>query len=222
VNNIDFLIVNYNTCGFINLLLKSISKFSSGYSFFIYIVDNSNNYKIENITLKNIFVIPNNVIYGSASLAHAEGINMAFQKGLSKYVCVLDPDTVFINDWINYCIDSLEQYSFISSRFETKLNIARPQFMFFKRCFLENNKLKFSYWKDTGGNLTKYCVDNRLKYLILNNSYNDKSLVKNHMFPKLYCEQAFIDSKPFFLHQGRGASKGDRSCWFRTLEGRYE
>jgi len=186
----------------------------------IYLIDTSNQMHLlekicsDTVTLKNKKFICNDAI-NNAVCNHIGGINYAFELGNSEYVCILDPDTIFINKWEEKLIPLLDTNCFISNRFEPGLNIARPQLMFFKRKFWIDNKLRFEYFKDTGGNITLFCQKHDKKFFILDNSYNNKELIEKHAFPDIYCEQCFIDDIPFFLHQGRGGLKGDRSTWIQ-------
>jgi predicted O-methyltransferase YrrM len=221
-NSIDFIVVNYNTFDFVKLLVKSIDVFVR-VPFKIYIIDTSDQTKLladYYSSRKNIIIDSKKfkcVSSNSAVCNHVGGVNYAFEMGDSEYVCILDPDTVFVNEWTEDIIKLLENNAFVSNRFEPTMNIARPQMMFFKREFWNDNLLRFEDYKDTGGNITLHCQQNKLSFKILDNSYNNKSLISNHVFPWIYCEQCFIHNKPFFLHQGRGGSKGDRSKWMETL-----
>lgn len=222
-DSIDFIIVNYKTFDFVKLLVQSIDIFVN-FDKKIYINDSSNEYcllKQEFKTRNDIFIFNKKFSRNFSSDAvsnHIGGINYLFDQSSSKYVCILDPDTVFVDNWIDSVLPFLRDYVFVSNRFEYDLQIARPQFMFFKRDFWLKNKLHFDEFKDTGGNITEFCRKNNLQFFILDNSYNNKEKKTQHVLPEIYCEQSFVNNLPFFLHQGRGGSKGDRSVWFSTVE----
>jgi len=219
---IDFVIVNYKSVRFIKLLTNSIKRFVLC-DYNVVIVDNSNDLSELNAIFKDqsgIHIEPGNYKGSLGSESHSNGVNQAFQFCKNEYVCILDPDTVFVREWVKDLKELADKYAFVSGRYEESLGIARPQFMFMRRSFLTDNNLVFSHeHQDTGGNLTKFCEDNGLEFLILPNSRNNKEMEEKHVFPEVYCEQSFINDDPFFLHQGRGGLKGDRSKWFSVLEG---
>ena len=46
-------------------------------------------------------------------------------------------------------------------------------------------------------------------FVILKNSYNDKSLKSEHLLNVPHGEQAWINKTPFFYHYGRGSGRAD-------------
>lgn len=183
-----------------------------------------------------------------ASAAHANSIQMGIEHGTSKYICICDIDICFLNPWIHEQLPKLEKCGFISHRWESDpwdqytkqqikdikaagyghgnervSNIARPQFMVFKREWYEMNEFVFNArFKDTGGFLTKFCHDNKVPIGILANSYNNPELKQYHWFPEIKNgEQAFLDNgSPFMFHHGRGTlgpGHPNRKQWFEVM-----
>lgn len=215
---ITFVIANYNSYKFINLLCASIYKFTKE-PYRIIIVDNSDNSE-ENLIEKdrNIFYFHRTTGDRLGSKGHAAALQYGLEKATSELVCFLDADTCFLDLWTDCVLDILSSNIFVSGRYEPQLSIARPQFMIFRRNYFLGNKLKINAsFVDTCGNITNYCNVRGLPYHILENSYNNPDLSTKRMFPHLKGEEAFCNNKPFFIHQGRGSLQGDRSSWETEL-----
>ena len=124
---------------------------------------------------------------------HSEGLTIGAKEGKQKYICYLDPDCVFVNDWTEELLPLLEKYFYISNRWdpgtmffdcekpqpredrtltESQLGRGCPQFMIMKRESCENNKLwpDISY-RDVGSNITWFAQTKDLPFMCLKNSY---------------------------------------------------
>ena len=124
---------------------------------------------------------------------HSEGLTIGAKAGKQKYICYLDPDCVFVNDWTEELLPLLEKYFYISNRWdpgtmffnsekpqprsdrtltESELGRGCPQFMIMKRESCENNKLwpDISY-RDVGANITWFAQTKDLPFMCLKNSY---------------------------------------------------
>ena len=221
------------------MLIRSIHKYSSPYDYHIYLVDNSDEkdlfekYKGNKFTyIKGDNDVPQKGFPSQLSSAHSHGLQKGVSAGKGEYVCLLDVDTCFLNDWTGHVIPQLDECLFISHRWEPSRNIARPMFLVTKReyCTKYNIDLSIAH-NDSGGIFTKRCKENNLQYKILFNSYNDKSLQQYHGIDpgrKIIGsgEQAFIEVNlgssyklvPFFWHFGRGTVKGIDDKWYELLE----
>jgi hypothetical protein len=126
----------------------------------------------------------------------AWGTNIGIEAGDRKYVCILDQDSIFLNECYEELTKLSDKYSFISNRWDpgtlfkeasdrkTELGMARPMMFFSKREFydeiesekyVENDVWSSSPfnvdWRDNGGNLTWYVQQKKKKFLVLPNSY---------------------------------------------------
>tara|TARA_R110001592_G_scaffold61537_1_gene187527 strand:+ start:13512 stop:14225 length:714 start_codon:yes stop_codon:yes gene_type:complete len=225
---IDFVAVNYNSLDYAEILTKSITKFVDT-PHNIIIVDNSDQLSELHEINSNLLLLKgnNNVDQGNApslaSAAHASSIEKGIQSGTAEYICICDIDICFLSAWTHEILPMLNDNVFISHRWEPSFEIARPQFMIFKRSWYKENNFKFNAnYKDTGGFLTKFCTDNELKFGIITNSYNIPELKDAHIFKEITNgEQAFSENKiPWLFHHGRGTlgnGHPNRKQWYSVL-----
>jgi len=235
---IDFIAVNYNSIDYAEVFVKGVAKYVKC-EHKIIIVDNSDQVSELQKLDKNIIVLQgdNDIEQGiapsPASAAHANSIQIGIENGTSKYICLCDIDICFLNEWVDEWIPKLEACKFISHRWEPEIqsdghtsavkNIARPQFMIFERSWYEQNNFKFNAdYQDTGGFLTKFCLDNHLPFGIIPNSYNNQNMKHNHILKEIENgEQAFLENKlPFLFHHGRGtlgSGHPKRKQWYSIL-----
>ena len=124
--------------------------------------------------------------------------NIGIKEGNREYVCVLDQDSIFLEECEKELVELSEKYCFISNRWDPgtlfketrktnpELGMARPMMLFSKREFyddIESQKYveKGTWssspynvdWRDNCGNLTWYAQQNKKEFLILPNSYWD-------------------------------------------------
>ena len=124
---------------------------------------------------------------------HSEGLSIGAKVGTQKYVCYLDPDCVFVNNWTDEILPLLDEYFFVSNRWdpgtmfwdckkpqprkdvkltESELGRACPQFLIMKRSDCEENDLWVNIdYRDVGANLTWFAQPNKLDFLCLKNTY---------------------------------------------------
>ena len=232
---IDFIIVSYNSFELASLLIRSIVKYTKPYDFNIYLVDNSdqrelfNDSMIDNFTyLKGNNDVPKGDFPSELSAAHSHGLQRGLVECKGDYICLLDVDTCFLDYWTEELLPLLEDNLFLSSRWESDRDIARPQFLVTKSENIDKYNIDCGIcYNDSGGIFTKVARENNLKYLILSNSYNDHSLRDHHAIDpgrKIISggEQAFISNDneltPFFWHYGRGVIFGTPDEWFELLD----
>lgn len=105
MKDVSIIIVNYNTSALINDCLKSIYQHTEGVDYEIIIVDNNTEpdlrEKLDLIDCVQIINLSENLGFG---LANNEGAKYA--KG--KYVFLLNPDTVLMNNGIKVLFDFME------------------------------------------------------------------------------------------------------------------
>ncbi len=165
------------------------------------------------------------------------GYAVGMKAGKRKYVCCMDQDAIFLNEWVDDIVPMLEKYLFISNRWDPgtlfkeaknpnpKLGMARPMFWLMKRNMMEEHNLYPNCdYRDIWGNITYFAQQNDYDFYICKNSYWDKNKriaykihkryvsdwhmsSKEHVIDIVDVEQAWINDKPFFLHQTRGAYK---------------
>jgi len=163
------------------------------------------------------------------------GFNIGLKEGQRQYICALDNDTIFLNEWVEDILPLIDKYLFISNRWDpgnlfrevtnnvSEFGIARPMFWFMKRFDMEHyNLYPNNDYRDLWGNITYFAQQNGYDFFILKNSYWNKQMrhryhitfhdVKaqhmsneGHLLDIPYGEQAWIDDKPIFFHQTRGA-----------------
>ena len=124
---------------------------------------------------------------------HSKGMEVGIKSGDRKYVCILDNDSIFLNEWFPVILEKeyAEKYFFISNRydpgnlFEIKTDegdwytdpmggVCRPQFLFTKRQNFEDNDLyPNTEYRDTAGNLTLFVQENEKSVYVMVNSYQD-------------------------------------------------
>ena len=152
---------------------------------------------------------------GPGSRNHGRGLTIGMKNTNNKYVCFLDVDTVFLNEWVDDILPLLEESFFVSNRYDK--GIAREMFMIFKReDFKKYDLYPDTSYVDNAGNITKHALDNKLSFVVLKNSafgfdgsyIGDKS---EHILDLPHGEQVYINDTPFFYHYGRGATRDDTS-----------
>lgn len=148
----------------------------------------------------------------SGSWYGAWATNKGIKAGNRKYVCVLDQDTVFLDEYSNKLMELAEQYAFIGNRwcpgkvFEKPIRkgtcdgswedgMVRPMLFFCKRDLYndieqehydELDIWRSSPWncdyRDMAGNMTWYAKQKGLQWLVLQNSYRDRFRIDNGLW----------------------------------------
>ena len=234
--------------GYLKLLIQSIDKFTN-YPYKIHIVTDVRNEEEERLfvelkdSFKNrddIFVLKS--INTNKELNHVwvhtkidnrrvgvSSINksLAYETGIrntsGKYVCLMDYDCVFLNNWTEHILPLTDSNFFVSAMWRDDLKIARDQFFIYERSkFDEVNLMPDCSIGDTSGNVTHFAVQNSLGFYICKNSSNwgDESLRKHHLLNLEKGEQIWVNSIPFLYHYNRGSSKDDYlfNCWLEEVE----
>ena len=142
--------------------------------------------------------------------------SLAYETGIrntnGKYVCLMNYDCVFLNEWTKMTLPLVENYFFVSAMWRDDLKIARDQFFIYRRDKFEDvNLMPDCSIGDTSGNVTHYAVENNLDFYICKNSsiWGDQSLRQHHLLNLERGEQIWADSIPFLYHYNRGSSKND-------------
>jgi len=138
----------------------------------------------------------------------AWAINMGIKAGSSKYVCVLDHDTIFLNSYATKLLDNdYDTVKFISNRWcpasvfthiqsnEWEGGMARPMLLLCERSlydeiaaaqYVENDIWTSSPWncdyRDVGGQMTWYAEQKKYQFKILKNSYRDRFRADNRLW----------------------------------------
>ena len=244
-DNIDIIITAVGRIEYLNLLKKSIDKYTQ-YPHKIYIVVDVRNEKEKNFfdELENNFKEFDNVyivesknkeddrdgfapcsvdgrVVGKPSFYKSLASETGIEISNGKYVCLLDYDVVFLNKWTEHIIPLVEEHFFISAMWRGDLNIARDQFFIYKReKFDKVNLIPDCSIGDTTGNVTHYARDNNLSFFICENSalhYGNESLRNKHILDLGYGEQIFINDIPFLYHYGRGSAR-DEGLYQKWIE----
>jgi hypothetical protein len=111
-------------------------------------------------------------------------IRKAMDATNQKYMCVLDADLIFLNEWVEGITALAEKYFFVSNRWDPgaifttsskrapEEGIAKNMFWFMKRehC-VKNDLYPNCRYKDLGGNMTLFAQENDLPFIVLKNTY---------------------------------------------------
>jgi len=152
---------------------------------------------------------------GMGSWLQAKGMTIGTKMGKGKYICQVEHDVVFLNSWVDYILPLLEENSFVSYSWRHDIDQAlTPQFSVVKRETIENNYYKEEgdlypncHYKDTYGLLSLWARETNKPYIILPNSWNDKSLKSKHLLKFKHGDEGFIDGVPYLHHAGRGSAR---------------
>ena len=152
------------------------------------------------------------------SWAQAKAMKIGVKSTDKEYICYLDGDIIFLNEWVEDVLPLLEDNIFVSDKWRDDLGTHCCQFTVVKRDFVENTYMYEEedlypniHFKDTAGMLGHYVVEKNESYVILKNSYNNRSLRSEHLLDLNNGEQAWINDKPFFYHYGRGATRDEET-----------
>ena len=150
---------------------------------------------------------------GFASWLQAEAMTLGTKLGNGRYICQVEHDVVFLNKWVDDIVPLLENNSFVSYCWRHDIDQAlTPQWSILKRETIENNFYEEPgdlypncHYKDTYGLLSLWAREYNQPYIILKNSFEDRSLKSKHILNVNFGEEGFINGVPFMHHGGRGA-----------------
>ena len=153
---------------------------------------------------------------GFASWLQSEGMSIGVRRGTGKYICHVEHDCVFLNDWVNELLPLLKENVFVSYQWRHDIDQAlTPQFSIMERATIENNYFKEEddlypncHYKDTYGLLSLWAREKNQPFYICKNSTEDRSLKSFHALD-FNGDEGFINDKPFIHHGGRGATRTD-------------
>ena len=232
-NKIDFIVINYHTVPYIELTVKSIHKYVNN-PFNIFVINNGENLSEDNDFTKLTEIYKDddkvNILKGVEQVSDPNGEwynckidgrrvsiasknkciaqNIGIEAGDGDYICLLDSDAIFLNEWTDKILPMLEDNIFVSHKWEGQIAIAREQFMIYKReVMLKHNLQPNIDYKDCSGYLTYFAVQNDYKFKILENSFNNPSLKRKHVLSLPGGEQAFVDNIHFLYHYARGSTR---------------
>tara|TARA_Y100000004_G_scaffold187212_1_gene239702 strand:- start:126 stop:923 length:798 start_codon:yes stop_codon:yes gene_type:complete len=242
---IDFIVVVFYRFEHAEIITKSIKKYVKNIPYTIHIVNNginegeNNGYDILSDMFKDEPSVkihkgleqaqdsnskdPNTYkckidgrMVSIGSWAQAKAMTIGVRESDREYICYLDGDIVFLNEWVDDVLPLMENNIFVTDKWRDDLNTHCCQFCLVKRDLIENNYLYEKddlypniHFKDTAGMLGHYGVVRNESFVILKNSYNDRSLNPQHLLNLKHGEQAWINDTPFFYHYGRGSQRSD-------------
>lgn len=233
-DNIDMIITAVGRLDYLKLLTRSIDKYTN-YPHKIYIVTDVRNDKekqffdeLQNyyMSYENVFIVesknkeddrngfaPCSVdgrMVGKPSFYKSAAYETGIENSTGRYVCLLDYDVVFLNNWSEHILPLVNENFFVSAMWRSDLNIARDQFFIYDREKFDNvNLVPDCSIGDTSGNVTHFANDNNLPFYICENSstYGNISLRDRHILDLENGEQIFINDIPFLYHYGRGSAR---------------
>jgi len=242
---IDFIIVIFYRFGYAQILTESIKKYVKNIPYTINIINNGINTG-ENSgvdILKDMFKDePNvNILAGMdqdinsnakhpntykckhdgrqvsiGSYAKVVGMKKGLMNSNREYVCYLDADAVFLDEWVDDIIPLLEDNFFVSHKWRDDIQADGNNFCVVKRKTLDENYFEEEgdlypnlHYKDSNCMLAYWAVSNKKPFVILPNSYENPELKSLHMLDLQNGEQSWINDKPIFYHHGRGSVRAD-------------
>ena len=154
---------------------------------------------------------------GFASWLQAEAMSIGTKIGNGKYVCQVEHDVIFLNKWVNDILPLLDNNSFVSYAWREDIDQAlTPQWSVLKRKTIENNFYREPgdlypncHYKDTYGLLSLWAREFNKPYVILENSFENRSLKSKHVLDVPFGEEGFINGVPFMHHGSRGAIRSE-------------
>ena len=242
---IDFIIVIFYRFGYAQILTESIKKYVKNIPYTINIVNNGINTGDNNgfDILKDMFknesnvnvlagmeqTIDSNVANPNTYVckhdgrkvsigSHAKAVAMkeALLNSNREYVCYLDADTIFLDEWVDDIIPLLEDNYFVSHKWREDIQMDGNNFCIVKRKTLDENYLYEQgdlypnlHYKDSNGMLAYWALSKKKPFAILPNSYENPELKSHHVLKLDYGEQSWINDKPIFYHHGRGSTRAD-------------
>lgn len=105
--DLSVIIVNYNTKNLLKNCLHSIYKNTKKISFDIFVVDNNSSDRSSEIVKKEFPKV--NLIVNKTNPGFAAANNQAIKKTNSRYVLLLNPDTLILNDALNKMIEFMDK-----------------------------------------------------------------------------------------------------------------
>jgi hypothetical protein len=153
---------------------------------------------------------------GIGSYTQAVAMDIGVRTSNSKYICYCDTDVVFLNQWGVDLIDELNDKVFVSHLWRHDIDMQPSAFCLLKRDTIENNYLNEKDdlypnidYKDTNGMLSLWARKVGLPFLILKNSFQDKSLKREHILNVSHGEQSWYNNIPILHHYGHGVQRED-------------
>lgn len=242
---IDFIIIIFYRPGYAQLLTASIEKYVKNIPYTVHVINNGinegpgNGYDelcdifkdndsvmihkgLEQPIDSNIGNESNHICkidgrgVSIGSWAQAEAMTIGVKNSDREYICYLDADAIFLNEWVDDILPLMEDNVFVSDKWRSDLGTHCCQFTIVKRDFVENTYMYEKddlypniHFKDTAGMLGHYVVEKNAPHVILKNSYNNRSLKNKHLLRVNHGEQAWIGETPIFYHYGRGSARAD-------------
>jgi hypothetical protein len=234
---IDFVIINFYGIEYVSLLVDSIHKYTTDSEYTIYIINNGDNESVlsDYNKLVNMYKLDNRIIIlkgetqdrevkveegaihkckidgrmvSKASVVKTLAQQTAWSAGNRKYICSLDFDAIFLNNWTNEILPLLSDNAFVSY-FRYDINIVRDQFMVINREVVDKYDLYPNVdYADTSGNISYFCDQENIKYKILKDSRHTQELRQHHVLNLPAGEQIHSPSGlPIFYHFARGGSR---------------
>lgn len=105
--DLSIIILNYKMDGLVKNCLKSIADHTPSISKEIIVVDNGSGDDIETICEQHDSSI--HFIQAGANLGHAKGNNLGIQQARGRYMMILNPDIVFLEDIFDRVIEFMDQ-----------------------------------------------------------------------------------------------------------------
>ena len=233
-DNIDMIITAVGRIKYVNILIESIDKYTE-YPHKIYVVtdvrndkekkffDELNEYYEDN---EKVTIVestnkdddregfaPCKVdgrLVGKPSFYKSEAYETGINVSNGRYICMLDYDVVFLNEWTKHILPLLKDNFFVSAMWRADYGIARDQFFIYDRETFEKCDLVPNCdVSDTTGNVTHYALNNNKSFYICENSsdFGDLGLRSKHVLNLRHGEQIFICDIPFLYHYGRGSAR---------------
>lgn len=162
----------------------------------IYIINNSDKYKYDNLLIKYP-QLDINLIKGNVNMGPGPARNLGIKAGKSKWICFLDADDVYEDDVVKYCELSKDYDYFLT---QVKGLEDYPDFSQYdsiygaihglgvKRQYLENNNILFPEVKYSG-------EDTIFRFMVMALSKNSKFFKSGYYSYQLNDQSSFMNPK---------------------------
>lgn len=117
--DLSIIIVNWNTKNLLQKCLESIYKTTRKISYEIFVVDNASSDKSALMVEENFKKVK--LIKNKENMGFAKANNQAIKQALGRYILLLNPDTLILNNALNKMVEFLETHP--------KIGILGPQLL---------------------------------------------------------------------------------------------
>jgi hypothetical protein len=226
VVNVDIIIPAFKSKDSTLLCLRSFLKFNNHFNFNYFVVENSNDesYKKEALSLSDNVTWVQNPTSEKSSFANANALHRGIRESGSEFVFVCHNDVLAVHkDWVKVLFDKIVREDYCVAGFRkdnTRIGAIHISGLLTTRSMVTDIDLYpvgGGSILDVGDSLTKYCIDNGLKFFSCRNTHNNPKIEQELDFPfsGLHDVDRALsdDNEVLFLHLGRGTQKTHKTYY---------